>query len=87
MVFDVIPSKEECIKILEKYKTPPQVMQHCLVVTRIAEDFCDQISNLNRGLVIAGAMLHDIGRSITHSISHAVKGVQILEREIRSVLN
>lgn len=81
MVFNVIPSKEECIKILEKYKTPTQVIQHCLVVTRIAENFCDQISDVKRDLVTAGSMLHDIGRSITHSISHAVKGVQILKRE------
>ena len=81
MVFNVIPSKEECIKILEKYKTPPQVIQHCLLVTEIAENFCDQISEVKKEIVIAGSMLHDIGRSITHSISHAVKGVQILEGE------
>ncbi len=81
MVFNVIPSKEECIEILEKYKTPTQVIQHCLLVTKIAENFCDQISEVKRDLIIAGSMLHDIGRSITHSISHAVKGVQILEGE------
>ena len=81
MVFSAIPSKNECIKILEKYKTPPQVVQHCIFVTKIAEGFCDKISEANKDLVIAGSMLHDIGRSITHSILHAVKGVQILKKE------
>ena len=81
MVFNAIPSKEECIKILEKYKTPTQVIEHCLLVTKIAENFCNKISEAKRDIVIAGAMLHDIGRSVTHSISHAVKGVQILEGE------
>lgn len=81
MVFDVVPSKEECIKILEKYKTPTQVIQHCILVTQIAENFCDQILEAKRDIVIAGSMLHDIGRSLTHSISHAIKGVEILEEE------
>ncbi len=76
-----IPSKEQCIKILEKYNTPTNIIQHCLLVTEISENFCFKIKQINNKLVIAGAMLHDIGRSVDHSILHAIKGVKILAQE------
>lgn len=81
MVSSRIPSKEECLVILKKYDTPLQVIQHCLTVTQIVEDFISQINNINKELAIAGAMLHDIGRSVDHTIFHAVKGVEILKEE------
>ncbi|MHA1198246.1 MAG: HDIG domain-containing metalloprotein [Candidatus Heimdallarchaeaceae archaeon] len=76
-----IPSKEKCKKILQKYNTPVNVIKHCLLVTEIAEEFCAKIKNVDINLVIAGAMLHDIGRSVDHSIKHAIEGVTILEKE------
>lgn len=76
-----IPSKNQCLEILKRHNTPPQIIQHCLCVTKIAEGFCQRISDIDTQLVIAGSMLHDIGRSVTHSIFHAVKGVAILENE------
>ncbi|MCG3221948.1 MAG: HDIG domain-containing protein [Candidatus Heimdallarchaeota archaeon] len=76
-----IPSKDQCLEILKKHNTPPQVIQHCLCVTKIAEEFCQRISDIDIQLVIAGSMLHDIGRSVSHSIFHAVKGAAILEDE------
>lgn len=77
----VIPSKEICLGILKKYNTPVNVIEHCLLVTEIAEEFCKKISQTNCELVIAGAMLHDIGRSVDHSLRHAIEGVKILELE------
>ncbi len=76
-----IPTKDQCMYILKKYKTPNTVIQHCLTVTSIVEEFCLKIPQVNRKIAIAGAMLHDIGRTINHSISHAVNGVEILEKE------
>ena len=76
-----IPSKDDCEEILVKYKTPKNVIKHCLLVTTIVEEFCDKIKHIDKELVIAGAMLHDIGRSVDHSIRHAVEGVKILVRE------
>ncbi len=77
----IIPSKEICKKILQKYNTPANVIRHCLLVTEIAEEFCKKIKQVDGKLVIAGAMLHDIGRSVDHSIKHAIEGVKILEKE------
>ncbi len=76
-----IPSKNQCLIILKKYKTPREVVQHCITVTKIVEEYCLEIPQIQKELVIAGAMLHDIGRSVDHSIYHAVNGVKILENE------
>lgn len=76
-----IPNKEKCLIILKKHNTPSQVIDHCIIVTKIAERFCAQIDEINTELVIAASMLHDIGRSGDHSIFHAVEGVKILESE------
>jgi len=76
-----IPAKEECVEILKKHNTPSEIIQHCLLVTRITEEFCSKIKDLNIDVVIAGAMLHDIGRSADHSIAHAINGVRILQKE------
>jgi len=76
-----VPTPEQCLALLNKYNTPKNVIEHCILVRRIAEEFCDKIPDLNRNLVVAGALLHDIGRSITHSIRHAVEGAKLLEKE------
>lgn len=81
MVNTSVPTKNQCMKILRKYNTPNSVIQHCLTVTEIVEDFCSKIPSINKDIAIAGAMLHDIGRSVDHSIFHAVNGVRILENE------
>ena len=76
-----IPSKDECFEILKKHNTPEKVIQHCLTVNKIAEEFCSKILDLDKQLIIAGSMLHDIGRAVDHSIFHAVRGVEILREE------
>jgi uncharacterized protein (TIGR00295 family) len=76
-----LPSKDQCQEILLKYKTPINVIKHCLAVAKISEEFCDKINDIDKKLVVAGAMLHDIGRSIDHSIKHAIVGAKILEKE------
>ncbi|MDR2203077.1 MAG: HDIG domain-containing protein, partial [Nitrososphaerota archaeon] len=36
---------------------------------------------VNVALIEAGALLHDIGRSKTHSINHAIEGMQLAQAE------
>ena len=68
------------IEILKKEKTPQKVIDHSIAVhnkaLKIAENFPD--ADLN--LIKKGALLHDIGRSKTHGISHAVEGREIASR-------
>ncbi len=69
--------------MLETAGTPSHVIDHCINVTRIAMRLGSQLKfkgyKVNMRLMEAGALLHDIGRSETHGIDHAVKGAQILE--------
>ena len=51
-----------------------RVIIHCCTVRAVAEAICDHMPEANRDLVVAGALLHDIGRSIDHSIMHAYRG-------------
>jgi uncharacterized protein len=55
---------------------------HCLAVSDYAYELGLKIKNngyaINLELVILGALLHDIGRSKTHGISHGIEGAKIL---------
>jgi len=61
-----IPSKEECLAILDNNKTPSNVIKHCKTVCQIAEELVDKLIEkgieINKDLVIASALLHDIER-------------------------
>jgi len=49
------------------------VIAHAKAVTELALRFTES-PLVNRDLVRAGAMLHDIGRGVTHGIDHAQRG-------------
>jgi uncharacterized protein len=51
-----------------------RVIRHSEAVLRVAGEYADRIDEADRDLVMAGALLHDIGRSRTHSIWHAQDG-------------
>ncbi|NYT16622.1 MAG: HDIG domain-containing protein [Methanomicrobiales archaeon] len=51
-----------------------RVIEHCHCVRDLALSFCDRSGVADRELVNAGALLHDIGRGLSHSLSHAQAG-------------
>jgi uncharacterized protein len=51
-----------------------RVIAHCHRVRDLAISFCDSSGVADRELVNAGALLHDIGRALSHSLSHAQTG-------------
>jgi len=61
--------------------TPSHVIEHCINVTRIALRIGSQLKfrghDVDMRLVEAGALLHDIGRSRTHDVDHAIVGAEI----------
>ena len=71
------PNEAECIQLLERAGCKRRVIVHCCTVWAMAEAFVERI-DCDRELVCAGALLHDIGRSVTHSIEHAVIGHSIV---------
>jgi uncharacterized protein len=52
------------------------VIAHARAVTDLALQFATS-PLVNRDLVLAGAMLHDIGRGVTHGIDHAQRGAAL----------
>ena len=72
------PSESECIHILRDAGCKRRVIIHCCTVRTVAEEMIRRI-DCDRDLVIAGAMLHDLGRAKDHSILHAMIGAEMAE--------
>ncbi len=55
------------------------VVAHCIAVSEIAVSLAGHVvkASLDRELVRQGGLFHDIGRSRSHGIDHAVAGVKI----------
>ncbi|MEM2936400.1 MAG: TIGR00295 family protein [Candidatus Bathyarchaeia archaeon] len=78
-----LPSRREALKILIQSGCSPPVIKHCKAVERLAVKIAENCRkgelNLDRQLVRIGALLHDIGRSKTHSVDHVIEGVRIAQ--------
>ena len=71
-----VPTRKECLKILREAGCSEKVINHCLVVARLAKRVA-RLAGADRMLVEKGALLHDLGRARTHGIEHAVIGAQM----------
>lgn len=65
------------IDALRKVKCPENVIEHCEAVCRKALEIAEDFEDADAELIRTGALLHDIGRSKTHGILHAVEGAKI----------
>jgi uncharacterized protein len=79
-VNEKLPSKEEALWLLES-KCSVKVVNHCKAVTEVALETAKILEGkglkVDSRLVEIGALLHDIGRSKTHTVHHAVAGAKI----------
>lgn len=75
-------SPERALQILREEGCSSEVIRHIRAVAEISVEIASRISmaghDVNQDLVEVGALLHDIGRSRTHDISHGVEGARIL---------
>lgn len=67
-------------ELLQKEHTPENVISHCEAVYRKAMKIASNFDNVDTDLIRKGALLHDIGRSKTHDITHAIVGVEIAKK-------
>jgi uncharacterized protein len=58
-----------------------KVLDHCHAVKDLSVEFAEKNPLVDIDLVTAGAMLHDIGRGVTHTIGHAQQGADMLRRK------
>ncbi len=74
-----LPSREQCLSILEGAGCEIGVIEHCQAVEELAILIGQRCGDkIDLDLLLAGALLHDVGRSVTHGIQHAIRGVEIL---------
>ena len=78
---ETLPSREQALQLLRENKCSEKVINHCLAVTELALETASIVKErgleIDFELVEIGALLHDIGRSKTHSVHHAVVGAEI----------
>lgn len=72
------------LKTLKDSKCPPHIIEHSRAVSIKTLDMASNFTKSSRcpidlELVKTGGLLHDIGRSRTHTIKHAVVGAEILK--------
>jgi uncharacterized protein len=67
------------VDILVSAGCAPDVVAHCIKVSETALSIAKRVKavSVDADLVRLGGLLHDIGRSKTHGMDHAVAGVQI----------
>jgi len=75
----LVPSPDECLELLKKTGCSDNVVRHCKAVRDVALKIAKR-TDADVKLVEAGALLHDIGRSKTHGIFHAMEGVKIAQK-------
>lgn len=68
------------LELLRKENTPDNVIDHCRAVLKKAVKIASNFDNVDCELIKKGALLHDIGRSKTHGITHAIIGVEIARK-------
>ena len=74
----IYPNDRECIALLKEAGCKSRVMIHCCTVRSVADEMVKGF-DADAELVTAGALLHDIGRSVDHTIRHAIIGAGIAE--------
>lgn len=80
---DRIPSREECNELMAKYCMLPNIVAHSRQVMRVSLVITDNLKNglsINRNLVMAAALLHDItkARSLETREPHDQSGGELL---------
>ncbi|AMK13155.1 HD domain-containing protein [methanogenic archaeon mixed culture ISO4-G1] len=74
-----IPTDRECIEYLVSAGCKKRVIIHCCTVRAVADEIVSHIASADKDLVVAGALLHDIGRAKDHTIMHAYIGSTMVE--------
>ncbi|AKA48876.1 tRNA 2'-O-methylase [uncultured archaeon] len=74
---EMIPKKEECLDLLIQEGATERIINHVTKVSELASLMAERL-NANRDLVRAGALLHDIGRTVSNGIDHAIRGAEII---------
>ncbi len=81
-----IPDNKKCLALLKKYTVPEHIIAHSILVAKIADFLAEKLERegvkVNKNLVNAAALLHDIDKMATlNNGNHSIKGCEILKEE------
>ncbi len=80
-----LPSREQALKLLRQNHCSPRVIAHSSAVSKLALETAETCQRkglkVDLELVEAGALLHDLGRSKTHSVNHVIAGAKIAKAQ------
>ncbi len=82
---DRIPSEEECYGIMQRHEMLPNILEHSKQVLKVSIALYDNINTtarLNRELIVAAALLHDITKtqSIQTKEPHDKTGAALMRK-------
>ncbi len=76
-----LPNREQALRLLQTNNVPSHVVNHCIAVSFFAIEIAHKLQakglQVNLQLLEVGALLHDLGRSKSHTVDHGVVGAQI----------
>lgn len=75
-----IPDEQQSMKILYESGADERIISHVTTVYNLSMAM-GRYANADMKLIAAGSLLHDIGRTKTNGISHAVAGADILREK------
>ncbi len=79
-----LPSRGQALQLLHENHCSSGVIEHCVAVAELAKQTALTLKrkgyNVDVDLVEIGALLHDLGRSQTHTVDHAVAGVVLARK-------
>ena len=73
--------RKDALELLKKEGCSEDIIRHSIVVSENALRAARKIDNgIDENIVEIGGLLHDIGRSRTHSVFHGIEGAKILKK-------
>lgn len=76
------PTTEEALSFLKKKACNPKIIKHSIAVATTAVELAESCirkgTHVDMTLVRSGALLHDVGRSVTTDVKHGMEGAGIL---------
>ncbi len=81
----MIPSAQQALALHKKYGSNERIVSHCqacATISRLLSEKAASRGNLvNQEAAVAGALLHDIGRTQIQTVAHGYVGAELLQKE------
>lgn len=81
----MIPDERAALELHKKYRSNEHIVRHCETVAKVAKILVGRLEEkdvpINGKTVLAGALLHDIGRTKTQTVHHGHAGGKIVASE------